>query len=150
MTNRIALVLTILVTLASCGRIAESRLNPFNWFGRDRAAAAATPVVVAEHPRPLVSQVISVSVEQAPGGAILRAVGLPPRQGYWEPALLGPTRQGDILIYQFRAQPPLSPTRVSTQPSREIVEGAFISDQTLAGVREIQVLGAQASRVVRR
>lgn len=150
MTKRIALLLTILVTLASCGRIAESRLNPFNWFGGDRASAAATQVVVQEDPRPLVSQVISVSIDQSPGGAVLRAVGLPPRQGFWEPALLGPRREGDILIYQFRAQEPEAPTRVSTQPSRELVVGAFISQQTLAGVREIQVLGAQASRAVRR
>lgn len=150
MINRIALVLTVLVTLASCGRIADSRLNPFNWFGRDRAAAAATPVVVQEDPRPLVSQVTALSIEQAPGGAVLRAVGLPQRQGFWEPALLGPTRQGDVLIYQLRAEPPVTQTRVSTQPSREIVVGTFISDQTLAGVREIQVLGSQASRAVRR
>ncbi|MEM9341519.1 MAG: hypothetical protein AAGA87_00590 [Pseudomonadota bacterium] len=150
MINRIALVVTLLAVLASCGRIAESRLNPFNWFGRDRAVAAAELAVVAEDPRPLVSQVTSVTIEQTPGGAILRAVGLPPRQGFWEPALLGPDRQGDILVFQLRAEMPPTATRVSTQPSRELVVGAFISEQTLAGVREIQVLGAQASRAISR
>lgn len=151
MAGRAVLITMILVAATGCSRIADSALNPFNWFGQDEEIST---VVVSEadlDPRPVVSQVISVSVEQTPDGAILRAVGLPPTQGHWAGELV--EIDGDnpnVLTYQFRLAPPPAPTRVSTQASREVVVGTFISEQALARTREIQVLGAQSSRSVRR
>lgn len=149
MARRLSLLILILGVLAGCGRLGESRLNPFNWFGRDREI---TPVVViaAEDPRPLVAAVTTVRIERAPGGALLTAVGLPPRQGYWAPALLPVSGPPGTLSYQFRLEPPAEPTRVSTPQSREVTVGTFISDQRLFGIREVRVLGAQQSRSVRR
>ncbi len=141
--------MALVVLVAGCSRIAESRFNPFNWFGQDEEISVVAPTVI-EDPRPLVAQVTSVSIEQTPGGAILRAVGLPPRQGYWSPALIENSRGDGVVSYQFRLAQPLEPTRVSTQQSREVVVGIFLSDLALAGVREIRVLGAQSSRAVRR
>lgn len=136
--------------VAGCGRIRESRFNPFNWFGRDRN----TTVVVGERadidPRPLVDQVLSMSVEQAQGGAIIRATGLPPTQGYWDAELLDDSRTAGVLTYQFRLQRPLTPQRTSTTWSREVEVATFVTDQELQGIREIQVLGARASRAARR
>ena len=149
MGKQIVIGITLLAVLAGCSRISESRFNPFNWFGRDREVRVETVEVIAD-PRPLVAQVTSVSVEQTPGGAILRAVGLPPRQGYWSPALIENARGDGVLSFQFRLAQPLQSTRVSTQRSREVVVATFLSDQSLAGVREIRVLGAQSSRAVSR
>lgn len=152
MTGRVVLITAMLAILAGCAQVEQSALNPFNWFGQDEQVT--NPAVVAagpSDPRPLVSQVTSVSIERMPGGAILRAVGLPATQGYWAADLIQvPNAPPGVLAYRFRAAPPLEPTRTSTQASREIVAATFISDQRLAGTREIQVLGAQSSRSVRR
>ncbi len=152
MGTRALLLIMVLATVASCGRIADSRLNPFNWFGRDRAIETTAPtVVVARDPRPLVDQVVSVTIEQAPGGAILKAIGLPPTQGHWGASLVpADATQPGVLVYQFRLVPPRQQTRVSTPQSRQVIVAAFLTDQTLAGIREIQVLGARSSRAVRR
>ncbi|MEM9975308.1 MAG: hypothetical protein AAF771_14110 [Pseudomonadota bacterium] len=139
-----------LVVLSGCARVAESRLNPFNWFGRGDAEVTVTRVEVIEDPRPLVAEVSGVSIDRVPGGAILRAVGLPPTQGYFAGALVAEAAGPGILSYTFRAVPPDEASRVSTVPSREVVVALFLSDQTLAGVRQIQVVGATNARAVRR
>ncbi len=152
MAGRAILITTILVALAGCAQVEQSALNPFNWFGQSEPAPAVGPQGSgAFDPRPLVSQVTSLSIERMPGGAILRAVGLPPTQGYWDGELVEVNGTNPaVLTYRFRVAPPPAPTRTSTQASREIVVATFISDQTLATTREIQVLGAQSSRSVRR
>ena len=149
MGRQIVIVIALLGVLGGCSRISESRLNPFNWFGRDGAVEVQAVEVVTD-PRPLVAQVINVSIERAPGGAILRAVGLPPRQGHWAPELIETGRANGVVAFHFRLAEPPAPTRVSTQVSREVVVATFLTDQDLAGVREIQVIGSQASRAVRR
>lgn len=138
--------------LAGCARISQSRFNPFNWFGRDRRVEEEVQAIaqVDADPRLLVDQVISIEVEQAPGGGILYATGLTPRQGYWDAELLLAPSADDLIVYQFRVFPPTEVTRVSTQASREVTAAVFLTDQTLIGVREIRVLGARASRAVSR
>lgn len=152
MTSRIILALMVVFTIASCSRVAESRFNPFNWFGRSEKTEVVTTNAYAD-PRPLVAQVVSLRVEQVPGGAIIHSAGLPTRQGYYDGVLLPVGPEGavnGVLSYQFRASAPLNQTRVSTQPSREIIVGRFVSEQTLAGVREIRVSAAVNALVVRR
>lgn len=152
MTGRIILALMVVVTVASCSRVAESRLNPFNWFGRSERATVLTTNPNAD-PRRLVPQIITLRVEQVPGGAIIRATGLPPRQGYYDGALLPVGREvavNGVLSYEFRASAPLTQTRTSTQQSREVIVGRFVSDQTLNGVRQIRVSAAGNALVVRR
>ena len=152
MAGRAVLITTILAMLTGCGQIERSAVNPFNWFGQQEEVPATAPAQAGVFdPRPVVSQVTSISVEPMPGGAILRAVGLPPRQGYWNAELVEVDGNNpNVLTYRFRVAPPPEPTRVSTQVSREVVVATFISDQTLARTRQIQVLGAQNSRAVRR
>ena len=147
MAGRIALILAMVAVVSGC----NSRFNPFNWFGGSRSAPEIVTVdQVAIDPRPIVDQVIALSVDRAPGGAILTATGLPPRQGYWSAALLQERKEPGILSFQFRLAPPPVATPVVNQTSREVMVSVFISDQTLSGVREIRVLGARASRSVRR
>ncbi len=157
MRARIVLALLVVATVAGCGRIADSRINPFNWFGRgERVAmvdADGLPVVVDA--RSLMSEVVALSIERAPGGAIVRATGLPPTQGYWDGGLVPldrderPDERG-VLSYEFRVFAPVAPQRVSTRQSREVVVGRFVSNQTLEGVREIRVIASGNARAARR
>ena len=95
-------------------------------------------------------QVSRIAIDTAPGGAILRAVGLPPTQGYFEGALVLTRSEPGVLTYAFRIVPPTAASRVSTERSREVVVGLFLSDQTLEGIREIRVQGARNARGLRR
>ena len=137
--------------LTGCVRVGRSRLNPFNWFGRGEEIAAVTPEGAVVDPRPLVPQVIRLEVESNAEGAIIRVAGLPPRQGWYDAALVRvPTAEPDVLSYQLRAQPASDATLASTPPSREIVVAAFVSDQRLRGIREIRVSGALNALAARR
>lgn len=154
MTARLLITLAVVAAIAGCSRIAESRFNPFNWFGRSERVAT---VVVAPGDgvsrANLVAQITTLRVEQAPGGAIVRATGLPPRQGYYDGELVplaGETPENGVLNYQFAISPPPDQTRVSTVRSREVVVGRFVSTQRLQGVRQIRVTAATNALAVRR
>lgn len=144
--------LAVTLTISACGRVADSRLNPFNWFGRDRAETIAVDAEAATvDGRQLVSQVTELAVDATPGGAIVRAVGLPQTQGYWNAVLERvDTADPSIIVYEFRVVPPPGPRRQSTQQSREIIAGASLTNGALAGVRNITVRGLRNQRSVRR
>lgn len=152
-TPIIALSIAALV-LSACG----SRLNPFNWFGRgqqeETLAVSADGEVVARDARPLVAQVIDLRIDRTPGGAIVRAVGLPPTQGFFNAELIPENRErpdeNGVLTYRFHIAEPFDFQRVSTQQSREVIVAREISNIKLQGVRAIRVLGAQSSRISRR
>ncbi|WP_413717262.1 hypothetical protein [Silicimonas sp. MF1-12-2] len=156
MTRRAAiLTLAMAIALSGCG-FGQSRLNPFNWFRSGPEAETLEPVFLQERQdrRPLVAQVTGLVIERTPGGAIIRATGLPPEQGWHGAELVNEDRDGNpingVLTYSFRAVPPPEPTRVSTVQSRELTVAVFVSDITLASAREIRVTGALNSRAARR
>lgn len=156
MTRR-AVILTLAMALAisGCG-LGQSRLNPFNWFRAGPDSETPDPGILLERSdnRPLVAQIVELEVERTPGGAIIRATGLPPVQGWYDPELVSVDRDGrpvdGILAFSFRARAPLGPTRVSTAQSRELSAAVFVSDTVLASVREIRVSGQLNSRAARR
>lgn len=143
------------LVLGACSTVRESRLNPFNWFGgsAEESVAAAPARAVAADPRPLVDQVVEMSVERIPGGAIVHATGRPQRQGFWQADLVR-ARDAEapegVLVYEFRVAPPDRRTRLGTEPSREVTAGLFLSDQDLAQVRAIVVRGARNQHRVSR
>lgn len=141
--------LTAVMLLTACGGFRDSRLNPRNWFGR--SALADIVVVQTADPRPLVDQVLTMVVEPYPGGAIIRATGLPPTQGFWQ-AELEPLAVDDngVLVYEFRVFPPIIDRRPGTQASREITVATSLSDIKLQGITRIVVQGAQNARESRR
>ncbi|MBN2905980.1 MAG: hypothetical protein JXJ18_04660 [Rhodobacteraceae bacterium] len=148
-------MLTAALLLGACSTVRESRINPFNWFGgstEERVALAPDEAQVVDA-RPLVEQVTEMAVEKLPGGAIVRATGLPPRQGFWMAELVaetdGPTEDG-TLAFTFRVAPPTGTTRSGTEPSREVTAGLFLTTQDLAQVRTILVRGARNQRSARR
>lgn len=140
-----------IVLLAGCGRAA--RLNPFTWFGRGEPARRVEPVEVAtvEDPRPLIDRVTRLEIARTPGGAIVRATGLPPVQGWHSAGLVrSGTDEPGLLAFQFRALPPVQPQRASRPESREIVVATYLTDQELAPVREIRVSAARNALASRR
>jgi hypothetical protein len=150
---RLPLILLCLAVLASCG-FRDSRLNPLNWFGGSQAAQVE-PLVPASvpDPRALVAEVIDMQVDPLPGGAILRATGRAPTQGYWQADLVlrtGPDQDPTAQIYDFRIFPPVTPAAVSTPQSREVTVALYLSDIDLAGVQSISVQAASNARATRR
>lgn len=151
---RLIAAVVLLSLLASCGGLRDSRLNPTNWFGRDREEVVA---IADDSPvgdtRPLVAEIVKLKVDRFPGGALVHAIGLPDTQGYWEAELVplnGEFPDKGVLVYEFRLVPPTTPQPAGTKRSREVVVGHFISDQTLVGVRRVQVIGLNNRRTVRR
>jgi hypothetical protein len=148
-SRRLIAALAALSLAAGCSTV----LNPFNWFGGGREVATLEPVAVIEarDPRPLMDQVTDLRIERTPGGAIIRATGLPPTQGWYEGELVPVGGAADgTLVYDFRAFPPPAPARTSTPQSREVVVGLFLTAQDLAGISTIRVNAAQNARAARR
>lgn len=146
--------------LSACGSVGGSfgsggNLNPLNWFRSNPEAETVEAVEFAPRTdrRPLVAEITALVIEPMPGGAIVRATGLPPEQGWHTAELIlenDGVQQDGVLTYSLRAEPPEAPTRVSTQQSRELVVARFLSDFELANVRQIRVVGARNARVARR
>lgn len=162
-------MLALTLTLSACGAVRESRLNPFNWFGRSEAREArqATEAERAQFRRPsdrrpLVADVTAMAIEPIPGGAVLRATGVPPTQGFWEAELVrvepGQVAEGEddpaadpaVLVFDFRVLPPPFIAREGTVASREIEVATYLTDNTLDGVRQIIVRGQRTERIARR
>ncbi len=138
--------------LAGCGNGGGSfgsGLNPFGWFksaNRGKMLEARDLPSLPEDPRGLVDQITTLRVERAPGGAIIRATGLPPTQGWWDGELKpvnGEQPVNGALVYRFVIAPPPGFEPVSTPRSRMVVVARFVSDKKLEGVRRIVVQGAR-------
>lgn len=145
------LIAVLCTTLAGCGGIRESKLNPFNWFKRSELRETIVLPADRADPRPLVDAVLTMSVEPIPGGAIVRATGQTPTQGWWAAELVPlPLDENGVLVYEFRLVPPPTRTDVNTPRSREVEVAIYISDIRLDAVREVVVQGATNARVARR
>ena len=148
--------LAALVVLGGCSGVRQSALNPFTWF----QGASSEPTLVPEggfrdqtDNRPLVAQVTDLAVEPAQGGAIVRAVGLPATQGWWDAELrpageLAPV-DGELLL-RFVVAAPRQPTPAGPPRSRELSAGVFVPTSTLAATRRITVVGAEGARSINR
>jgi hypothetical protein len=138
--------------LSGCGGFNASSLNPFTWFGSsDETAPIAIPIRVDD--RPLVAQVTELAVEPMRGGAIVRAVGLPPTQGWWDAQLIPENRfepENGELSFRFVLAPPPGPRPQGAPVTREVSAGIFVSDFKLANTRRITVTGADNARTTTR
>lgn len=146
------LAIVVLATaLGGCARLKDSRFNPLNWFGQARQAAVTDLYVRPDDPRALVAQVTVLKVEPYPGGAIVRATGVPPTQGYWEAELVAqPLDEQGRLVYEFRVFPPPVPAAAGTPFSRQVTVAAALSSIKLQGVTSIVVQGAGNALSARR
>ncbi|MCA0272541.1 MAG: hypothetical protein LCH69_10810 [Proteobacteria bacterium] len=149
MTRTIAALLVAALAVTACGRIRDSKINPFNWFGGSEEEVVQVVDGVPQDPRPVVQEVTGLEVARQPGGAIVTATGVPPTQGWWDAALVpdgdGSVKDG-VLTYRFVVEAPLELRRTSTPQSREVTAAVYLSDIRLQGVSKIVVLGASNSR----
>lgn len=147
----VSAALIALTVLSACGGFRDSRLNPLNWFGRSAPAEQVQVTAAPTDPRALVAQVLTMVVEPYPGGAIVRATGLPPTQGYWDAELVArPLDENGVLVLDFRVFPPINGAGVVNQQSREVTVAYNLSDIKLQGIAEIVVQGADNARSSRR
>lgn len=127
-------------------------------FGLRRDRDTATEVVdqrtLAADGRQLMAHIKDVRFDRTRDGGIIRATGLAPRQGYADGILFGPTDlrpdENGVLRLEFRAREPRYNTPVSTERSREMTVGLFLSDQKLAAARQIIIVGRQNQVILRR
>jgi hypothetical protein len=126
-------------------------VNPANWFGKSEPVETIVLPAEGVDPRPLVETVLSLAVEPVPGGAVVRARGQTPTQGWWDAEQV-PLDIDDTgaLVYEFRIVAPITPAAVSTPQSRQVDVAIFVSDIKLDQVREIVVQGANNARSARR
>ena len=142
--------LILVAFVAGCGGF-SAKLNPLNWFKRGELRESIVLPEEAEDRRPLVEDVLSLAVEPIPGGAIVRARGRAPTQGWWQAELVPhPVEDTGVLVYEFRVFPPIAGADVSTPQSREIDVAIYVSDYKLEFVNEIVVQGANNARTSRR
>lgn len=150
------------LTLSACGAVRDSRLNPFNWFGQSRAeAVGAGPTNPLIPPRNRfrrpeavyagvpVDTIKEMAIERVAGGAIVRVKGISASQGAYEVRLEAENDGQPVkntLTYTLKAQYPRGNRRIGAETSREVVAARFISDNDLAGVRTIRVVGARNAR----
>lgn len=148
----LALALTAVLTVTACGAMRESRLNPMNWFGRSHETKTEEfGIASPEDKRPLVAQVLGMTIEQTPTGAIVRATGMSPMQGYYDAELVArPVDDKGVLVYDFRLTPPPEPKPVGAPRTREVTAGAHLSHVKLAGITQIVVQGAENARSAQR
>ena len=166
------LVISTLV-LTSCSTVRDSRMNPFNWFGRSTSEPVratdvgdSNPLIPARRRNPLglvtsnedapyvappIAQISELLVERRSGGAILRVTGIADRPGPYEVKLVKSTGVTDpgVLSYDMRAYQQPGPR--NTGPlARTVIAATWLSDQDLAGIRSIRVAGRDNAQVSRR
>lgn len=154
MKTALLAAMAALMIVPSCAKVRESRFNPFNWSGPQETTLEPKGGYQATvDNRPLIDQVLALVIEPMPGGAIVRARGLPPTQGYWQAELV-PENDGvpvdGVLTLRFVIYPPPKATPVSTEASREITVGYFLSNIALTRITRINVQGQSTALSVRR
>jgi len=151
-------VLCAALALPGCARLAETRLNPLNWFGGGRSAMVDDTgpvrpllpqggvILAPADTRPLVGQVTAISLERTPTGGILRATGLAATQGWFNAELVPVALDGGTLSYEFRAEAPAGFEVAGTPASRQITVATVLTAAELAAVSQLRVVGAGNAR----
>lgn len=145
--------LAAVVAVAGCGTVRNSRLNPVNWFGGSTSNAVVSndPQVIADDGRLIVAEVTELHVEHTKGGAIIRAVGVPGTQGWYDAELVRQPSAENELSYRFVLKPPTDKVQRSGIPrSREVTVATFVNDFALSGITGVTVSGEKNARSTRR
>lgn len=159
----VSILIVSALALSGCARLADSRVNPLNWFGGSQPVqqAAQTPetlrplvpqnaLVTQTDARALVDEVLSLRIDRTPSGGIIAATGRSAAQGAFNAQLVLVSQEAGRLTYDFRIERPGGFQAVGTPASRTVTVAEVLSTQQLAGVREIVVRGRQSSRSTRR
>ena len=92
MRATLPLLLRTALATTGCARLADSRINPLNWFGSSQSSSVTPtgelrPLVPANRTtkvtdeRGAIAQVSALRIERTPDGAIMRATGIASTQG---------------------------------------------------------------------
>lgn len=168
MRKIVMIVVVPAMVLGACSTVRESRVNPFNWFGRGQETStvsvntnALIPVKSGLMTRPApatysglpISKVTKLKVERIPGGAIINVTGISRIQGA-HTAELKAENDGlpvkGVITYRFLVLPPAQTTGVGPEQSREVHVAAHLTDQEMIGVRSIKVVAATNAMTSRR
>lgn len=169
----LAILLSGLLVTA-CG-FRDSRLNPFNWFGKSEEVAVSEQDGRAVNPllpgsterrgmfsRPeqvyggvLIAEITDLVIERTDDGAIVRATGLAERQGPYEVRLVPKTSDGKpdengVMAYEFRVIYPQRQTAVGSERTRRVTVAESLDSLELAKVRLFRVEAATNARESRR
>ena len=161
MKTSITLALVAALSLGACGRIADSRLNPFNWFGPSQPVANVDaegnlrPLVPGTgsavfDQRGAIDQIAALSIERTPNGALVRATGIASTQGQFNAQLVPVRFENGVLTLAFRVEAPEGFSAGGSEASRTITVARALSNAELAAVRVIRVQGARNAREARR
>ncbi|EPX76101.1 lipoprotein [Salipiger mucosus] len=170
MSRSLSVLLVAALVLGGCATVRESRVNPFNWFGRGEPVAntsteagTANPLIPkrrsvsffqsrdeASAGRP-VGQIAELLIERRPGGAVIRASGVADRLGPFDVRLVKDEAQStpDTLVYDMRALQQPGP-RNTNEWSRTVTAAVWLTDQELFGVQTIRVTGQRNALASRR
>lgn len=155
MTTRMILLATTLGLLAGCASIAESRINPLNWFGRAEPVAdgpaSLLPAAVSANHGPLVAQISALRIERTSTGAIIHAEAVTPALGYWDAVLVPvPATVTGEYTWHFHMRPPPETRLIGSPAQRRVDAAVTLGNRELALVREIRVVGANNAMALRR
>jgi hypothetical protein len=122
-------------------------------LGRRQANKQLDPLATSDG-RTLIAVIKEARFERTRDGGIVYARGISSRQGYYKALLTSPTNfapdEKGVLTLEFRAKEPQFQTLTSTEHSREIDVGLFISKQKLEAAKSIRIVGRQNQIVIRR
>ncbi|KRW97669.1 hypothetical protein [Paracoccus sp. MKU1] len=157
-----------MLVLAGCGRLGDSSLNPFRWFGGGTAQQQTLepeggyPTTVQDGRLPL-AQVTGAKWEPLYEGRMLVVTGLAGSKGWWDVALVTevPMPKGRIrpdasgvLRLRLVGKPPLPDTFAAANPphpaSDTVTVALTIPNAALADLREVVITGAGNAVSLRR
>lgn len=165
MIRILGVLLISTLVLSACA----SRFNPVNWFGSseevETSAEEVNPLIPRdresilrrpdepEYQGTIVADLSTLKIERVSGGAIIRVTGIAATQGAYD-VRLEPENEDHIpvkgvLTYQLLALQPPGHRQGNTR-SRELSAAVFRTDQELAGVRTIRIVGANKTLQSRR
>lgn len=158
---KIVTTLMMLVLVAGCARVAESRVNPFNWFGGGRDArpvqtdtGSVNPLIPREresifrnntpetYQGTLLQEVGELRIEPVQGGIVVRVEGVAPQLGAHDIRLIaveGAEESATRLVFELRGLQDEEARLVGTQA---ITAAIALTDQAIAGVTTIEVVSA--------
>ncbi len=165
------MILTVsAVLLSSCATVRDSRVNPFNWFGSARSqpvavqsdGAAVNPLIpdrrrnllttrrpVGPYQGQPIAEVSELLVERRPGGAIIRASGVADSAGPFDVRLIPLADEPGTLAYMLGALQAPGP-RTTSAWARTVTAAVWLTDQELAGISAIRVVGRSNQMVTAR
>lgn len=167
MRKQVLALLVVTMTVTACGTVRESRLNPFNWFGRSTSVAVepseseVNPLIprrnmILSAPERSyqgtpVETVTELFIRRVPGGAIIEVTGVMRSAGSFDVRLTRvDSAQPDRLVYSMRALQPRTTAGVGSDHSRTVTAALTLTDQELAGIRAIEVRAQRNVRTTRR